>query len=107
MKARQIKRLNKVEQQALDDEVRRQVSGLVETLYSNMDAMILYTLHSKFGFGKKRLLKFYYSFIDFHKELTDYYQMNDAKFICTEKLKDIGIDIEQLESDFKKGIRYE
>lgn len=64
--------------------------------YSNdLDAAVLYTLHSKHGWGAKRLRKFYEEFREACKDLEDYYEMpTEAGWLCRTKLKEIGVDIE-------------
>ena len=63
-----------------------------------LDAMALYILHEEFGFGEKRLKRFYERFSLGLKELGERYQMNeyeDRLWLCKKKLKEIGIDISE------------
>ena len=61
-----------------------------------LDAMALYILHSEFGFGEKRLKRFYTRFSLGLRELGERYQMNeyeDRLWLCKKKLSEAGIDI--------------
>lgn len=61
-----------------------------------LDAMALYILHSEFGFGEKRLRRFYERFSLGLRELGERYQMNeyeDRLWLCKKKLSEAGIDI--------------
>ena len=68
-----------------------------------LTAIVLFSLHEKYGFGHKRLMDFYYSIVPLVNELKDRYEMPDSgagPFLCSVKLKDYtGIDVETL--DFK------
>ena len=70
----------------------------VEIWYANeLDAMILWHLHEEFGFGPKRLKQFYDTFAVRLDELIKHYEMTDSDMVwlCTYKLKQYGIDIEE------------
>ena len=64
-----------------------------------LDAMVLYILHSEFGFGEKRLRRFYDSFSGGLRDLGKRYAMesyDDRIWLCRKKLKDeCGIDISE------------
>lgn len=63
------------------------------------DAMTLFTLYDEFDFSKEDLLKFWNASIANHKYLNDVYGFKDGdmKFeYYNGKLKDIGIDVEEL-----------
>lgn len=93
--------LGKDIQRAIQDEVDRQIDERIEAKltkhYSDLDAMTLYTLHEEFGFGVKRLRRFYEAVLQMHDRVTDFYEMDgdDFFFICREKLKEIGVDIDE------------
>lgn len=79
----------------MDDKIKENVIIAAEKLGNNMDATDLWALHKAFGFGKKRLRRFYDAFIAERKKLTEYYEMeNDADYLCKVKLKEIGVDVE-------------
>lgn len=70
--------LTAAEKKAMDIEIRRQ-------------------LHEEFGFGPKRLKQFYDTFAVRLNELIKHYEMTDSDIVwlCTYKLKQYGIDIEE------------
>lgn len=103
MKSRITTKLTKQQQQALNDEVRRQLSEMSKDWYNNIDALILYTLNTEFGFGRKRLLAFYKALRKANNNLIRYYRMDDPEFICKTKLKNIGVDIDQWNENISKG----
>ena len=80
---------------AIHDEIMRQMAELDEKDAQETDAMILWVLHSEFGFGEKRLKQFYDAFNEQREELVKHYAMADEDFpwLCARKLKDAGIDI--------------
>lgn len=67
-----------------------------------IDAMVLYILHEQYGFGEKRLKRFYDSFSLGIRELGDRYDMekfDERIWLCQRKLKEIGIDISEWAKD--------
>lgn len=61
----------------------------------DIDAMVLYTLMVHLGFGPKRLRRFYEAFSAEHDRLIQHYEMpDDYTWLCKEKLKEIGVDVE-------------
>ena len=63
---------------------------------NEIDCMILYILRTEFGFGEKRLRKFYDMFSNGLRDLGRRYQMNeyeDRLWLAERALKDSGIDI--------------
>ena len=105
MKARIKASLNEFAQTAFDDEVNRQLAERSKEWYTDLDALILYVLHEEFGFGKDRLLRFFYRLIDTNEELIDHYRLKDSEFICKTKLKEMGIDVEKWNEDISLGRR--
>lgn len=87
--------LTKKEQEALDKEVRKQLAEYERKNDEEYDAIVLWLLHEKFGFGEKRLRRFYDLYASEVRSLLDRYKMNnsDAVWLCTYKLKEYGIDI--------------
>lgn len=94
--------LTNAERTAMDMEIRRQIDEYNRNNLNEIDALVLWHLHEEFGFGKKRLLRFYETFNDRLVELSKWYVMDEEKmpWVYIKKLKDYGIDIEQLN---KKG----
>lgn len=77
-------------------EIKRQLAEYDQKHLAEVDAMILWVLHDQFGFGAKRLRKYYDAFTAATKDLVDRYQMDedDDVWLCTQMLKRIGVDIE-------------
>lgn len=81
---------------AMNEEIKRQIVEYDKKHSIEFDAMVLYTLHEVFGFGKSRLRKFYSEFKKTYHELQDYYCMpDDVPFICLIKLKNLGVDLKK------------
>lgn len=77
--------LTAAEKKAMDIEIRRQLAE-----YDLKHA-------EEFGFGPKRLKQFYDTFAVRLNELIKHYEMTDSDMVwlCTYKLKQYGIDIEE------------
>lgn len=87
--------LTAAEKKAMDIEINRQIIEADRKYTDNIDAMVLYTLRVHLGFGPKRLRRFYEAFSAEHDRLIQYYEMpDDFVWLCKEKLKEIGIDVE-------------
>lgn len=101
--------LGKEMQKAIQDEVDRQIDERLEQKltkhYNDLDAMTLYTLHEEFGFGVKRLRRFYEAVLRMHKQVSSFYEMDgdDFFFVCKSKLKEIGVDIDAWNEETEKG----
>lgn len=87
---------------AMEAEAERMAKEAIEDMNrqneDELDAMVLYILHSEFGFGEKRLRRFYDQFSTGLRELGERYQMNeydDRLWLCQTKLKEAGIDISE------------
>jgi len=85
------------EKKAMDLEIQRQLAEYDRKHALELDAIILWELHQQLGLGEKRLRKFYNSFAGEIDALIKRYGMNeeDKVWLCTKKLKDYGVDIEQ------------
>lgn len=86
---------------AIQDETYRQIAEGIDNLSDNITALVLWQLHEQLGFGKKRLIRFHNKFAPALAELQDFYQMHtqeDTDFLLRYKLKEIGVDVEQLDS---------
>lgn len=84
-------------EKAMDLEIQRQLAEYDRKHLVEIDAMILWVLHERFGFGPKRLRQYYDSFRACTNELVERYQMDagDDIWLCTQMLKRIGVDVEQ------------
>ena len=88
--------LNAKEQEALDREIRRQISEDSRRHEAETDSSILWMLHVHFGFGPKRLRKAWELFYEQARALEKHYEMDsgDGGWICQRELKDYGCDVE-------------
>lgn len=89
------------EKRAMDIEIKRQLAEYNKKNEIEIDALVLWTLHKQFGFGHKRLKQFYDSFGEAVSKLVEHYELTDSDmvWICTQELKDYGIDLEQWQKE--------
>ena len=89
--------MSAAEKKAMDLEIQRQLAEYDRKHLIEIDAMILWVLHERFGFGPKRLRQYYDSFRACTNELVERYQMDagDDIWLCTQMLRRIGVDVEQ------------
>lgn len=87
--------LSAAEQKAMDMEIQRQLAEYDRKHELEIDAMILWVLHERFGFGPKRLRLFYDNFTASIDALIKRYEMENSEhiWICTYKLKKYGVDV--------------
>lgn len=84
------------ERKAMDMEIKRQLLEVDKNYTNDIDALVLYVLHTHLGFGKKRLRRFYEAFSREHDRLVEHYQLpDDGAWLSMQKLKDIGVDVEK------------
>lgn len=76
-------------------EARQQLVVQEKQYVMDMDTAVLWVLHTKYGFGEKRLKQFYSDLFDEHLRMRQYYDMDDL-YPERYKLKEIGVDIEQM-----------
>lgn len=97
--------LTKTEEKAMKMEIARQVAKFDRENMLAIDAVVLWELHEEFGFGVDRLRRFYQGFNRRFHELIDHYEMGseDGPYICTLKLKDIGVDLEAWDKENEEG----
>ncbi len=88
--------LTAAEKKAMDMEIKRQIAQYDRAHLYEADALILWILHEEFGFGEKRLRRFYDRFNPAVDELAKRYECEDDRLtrLCTYKRKQCGIDIE-------------
>lgn len=81
---------------AVKDEVKKRVIETSRTYGDDLDSVCLWVLHSRFGFGKKRLRRFYETFSEVYEELLNHYELDiETPFVCRLWLKQIGVDVEE------------
>ena len=87
--------LTAAEKKAMDIEIKRQLADYSRKHIDEIDSMILWNLHEIFGFGTKRLKRFYDGFHVEMDALINRYELDgsDQAWLCSEKLKNLGIDI--------------
>lgn len=90
-------KLNKAEQKAIDEEIKRQIVEKDKEYSAESEAIQLWILHEFFGFGKGRLRKYWELINTSQKELRERYILDegDTPWLCKEQLKGYGIDIDE------------
>lgn len=85
------------EKKAMSIEIQRQFADFEAKHIDELEALILWHLHEEFGFGRKRLKRFYDTFRPHISALLERYVMEDSDkvWLCTYKLKQYGIDINE------------
>lgn len=95
--------MSKVEQQALDIEIRKSHVKEGKRYYNIYDAGMLYYCHTKYGHTAKWLREFWEGFNEFRKEMMEHYVLeeDDVGWVCMDKLKSIGVDVEKWNEENK------
>ena len=76
-------------------EIKKQILLENKQYDIDIDAVVLYTLYSHLGFGKKRLRRFWEALKKNRDEMVKHYQMPDYPFICHKALEEIGVNIKE------------
>lgn len=89
------------EKKAMDLEIERQLAEYTKLHHREIDATVLWVLHSQLGWGEKRLRRFYEQFSIAIDELVKRYEMDteDSAWLCTRKLADIGVNLDRWEAE--------
>ena len=88
--------LSPKEQKAMQDKINEQIIESHKQFTDDFDYMILYILHTHFGFGPGRLKKAYDLFVKENESLIKHYEMPDAGvYIAREEMNAIGCNVEQ------------
>lgn len=97
------------EKRAAEIEIKKQLDEFDRKHAVELDALVLWILHTEFGFGEKRLRRFYERFGTEIRNLTKRYLLedDDAVWLCTFKLEEAGIDIKKWNEDFTKMLEGE
>ena len=87
--------LTAAERKAMNIEINRQIAKSMRRTEDESTAIVMWILHKQFGFGRKRLRKFYENYIPEIRKLTDSYEMSDEDcgWLASHKLQEYGIDI--------------
>lgn len=100
--------LSRDEEAALNIEIQKRIAELDRDNTDEIDAMILWVLHSEFGFEYDDLKKFHESFNPTLDALCKKYEMTDKGdeiWLSTYKLKDrLGIDIHEWNDAVRKKL---
>lgn len=100
-KHQKSKQLTPKQNNAIESAVKAQIAIYEKEHALDVDAMILYALHTHLGFGKDRLKKFFDAFINDHKALIAHYEMpDDGAYLSRVKLKEIGVDVEEWNKEY-------
>ena len=86
------------EEKAMKLEINRQLVEANRKANEDIDALVLYTLAEGYGWRRKRLRKFWNKFKEVHKDLCEYYMMDepgDNEWLAHRKLKQIGVDVHE------------
>lgn len=89
------------ERKAMHNEIKRQLAEHDRRHAKEIDAIVLWVLRETFGFGEKRLRKYFDEFGRQLNRLIEYYSMgeDDEAWLCSRKLKEAGIDLEKWEAE--------
>ena len=83
----------------------REIEAQTEEVHDELIYIVLYVLWHEFGFGEKRLHKFYNVFHDRFVSLREWLQgdRSDVVWLCKKKLKDnLSIDINEWEEQLNR-----
>lgn len=91
------KKLTAGQKKALLPAIEKEILDYQDKFYVENTAAILWTLHITFGFGEKRLKKFWDAYFQTHDDVVKHYQLDNLgeAMVYQELLKRMGIDIEQ------------
>ncbi len=87
------KKLTPTVQTFVNQEIHRQLLEKDKLYTLDMDTMVLWTLSQAYGFGPKRLKKFYTTMFKEHLRMRQFYEMGDT-YPERLKLKEKGVDVE-------------
>lgn len=80
-------------EQAMKHEINQQILEQDKAFTLDMDSMVLWTLHHKYGWGFKRCRQFYLDMFSEHIRMREFYELDDL-YPERYKLKEKGIDVE-------------
>lgn len=99
-------KLTRPQKKAMNKEIHAQILEKDMAYYLDMDAAVLWTLRVGFGFGKRRLRRFFELFAATHAELCKYYELDDDDngiWLCRKHLKEYGVDVEAWEKELEQN----
>ena len=96
-------RLTNAEQKAIEIEARKAMAEYTRLHRRELQAMRLWVLHERFGFGLKRLREYHDIFDPAIEELARRYEMDETEdddiWLCSQKLAEYGVDLEEWEKE--------
>lgn len=95
-KPRKVLILNSEQKKAMNKEINRQILENDKKYSQDFDAAVLWTLRVCYGFGKKRIRRFWDCFLAEHHRLRECYENapDSDEFDCKSNLKKIGVDLD-------------
>ena len=92
---------NKAEEKAINKALGEQIVEMDRQMELDRDSSILWMLHEQFGFFHDRLFKAWKLMYADSKKLQARYEMgpDDAGWLCRQKLKEYGVDLERWYKD--------
>lgn len=96
--------LNSEQKKAMNKEINRQILENDMKFSKDYDAAVLWTLRVCYGFGRKRIRRFWDCFLAEHQRLRECYEQNPGskETDYKELLKKIGVDIDAWYEEVKK-----
>ncbi len=89
-------------QKAIQEECHRVEKEEQQKAELDIDTLIIATLHSEFGFGVQRILRFMSGFIALHEYYRDKYEDSDM-FALRMHLQKDGINVEEMIREVEKN----
>ena len=86
------------EKKAAELEIRKQLAEYDLNNATEMDALVLYILHTEFGFGEKRFKQFFDAMISVNRWLNENQREGDTEY-ATEKLRERAQKISGMKLD--------
>lgn len=95
-----VNNLTNKQRKAMISEIRRQCVENTRQYEIEMDSVVLWVLHRCFGFGKKRIQRFYDAYFKERRAMQDFFEDYNgecmAEYAMREELKKIGVDVERM-----------
>lgn len=95
--------LTAAEKKAFEIIMRRYEAEWDKKNAKELDAMFLWELHERYGWGHTRLKRFYMGFHKALNKLVERYEMENTSeekiWLCTYKLKEYGVDLDEWEKE--------
>lgn len=84
------------EKKIIDKEVGKIVIKAVKDSEKDIDASILWMLHTKYGFGRKKLREVWHFMAALNKEYEAYYDLEpgEGAWVARKLLSDYGVDLD-------------